>query len=273
MRHRVAFSSLGRPTAARIQLFRNMISSLIMHDQISTTVAKAKQVQPLVEKVLTAAKRGKHVKVAQWTYAHEATLPQVFRTLLHRYSLRKAGYTRLHRLPPHHHDQSPRAILELVDNPKDLKREKVAGLIAREMIYGWAGNPKDDRREEELREITGFLWRVEKGEFGEKEAVALVERLMAEPRLTRLGKAHQGAISEETRQHLIRVFRFIPKTKEVPKVEFEKKPLVVSMETMMKEVITDPTDARKQPLSKPYSYGELALAFLVRTWRHSLRIP
>lgn len=136
MRHRLANKSLSRPTAHRLLMLRNLVSSLLEHEQITTTVAKAKETQKLAEKVIGWGKAG---SAADWNRANafllnaKSTLPTLFTTFADRYAERVGGYTRLHRAGHRQGDYAALAVLELVDSPHDLKFEAAASSVGREL--------------------------------------------------------------------------------------------------------------------------------------------
>ncbi len=126
MRHRVAGRHLGRNTAQRRALFRNLMTELFRHERIRTTQAKALAVRSEAEKLVTLAKRGQTKRQAQEIDVHERRLaaavltdPVVVRKLFNeiapRYSERNGGYTRVHKLGPRLGDGSEMVLLELVD--------------------------------------------------------------------------------------------------------------------------------------------------------------
>jgi len=117
MRHRVAGRKLGRNTAQRKALFRNLATELFRHEQIRTTEAKAKAIRPYAERLITLAKRGDlH---ARRLAAREVQDPEVLRKLFdelaERYEDREGGYTRIYRLGPRRGDAAPMAIISLVE--------------------------------------------------------------------------------------------------------------------------------------------------------------
>ncbi|OQY49127.1 MAG: 50S ribosomal protein L17 [Anaerolineaceae bacterium 4572_78] len=117
MRHRVAGRKLGRKSAQRKALLRGLATELIRHGKIQTTEAKAKSVQPVVEKLITLAKRGDlHARrlVAGRLY-DPAILQKLFDELAQIYESRHGGYTRIYKLGPRKGDGAPMAFIELVD--------------------------------------------------------------------------------------------------------------------------------------------------------------
>src|SRR6266581_522626 len=97
MRHRVGGRKLQRTSSHRAALFRNMAAALIKHEQITTTTAKAKELRPYVEKLVTLAKRGglSNRRLAQSRLMDEAQLAKLFDVLAPRYADRNGGYTRI----------------------------------------------------------------------------------------------------------------------------------------------------------------------------------
>ena len=97
MRHRVGHRKLQRTSSHRAALFRNMAAALIKHEQITTTTAKAKELRPYVEKLVTLAKRGglSNRRLAHGRLMDEAQLAKLFDVLGPRYADRAGGYTRI----------------------------------------------------------------------------------------------------------------------------------------------------------------------------------
>ena len=117
MRHRVGGRKLQRTSAHRIALFRNMSAALIKHEQITTTVAKAKELRPYVEKLITLAKKGglSNRRLAHARLLDDAQLVKLFDVLAARYADRNGGYTRVIKAGIRASDASPMAIIEFVD--------------------------------------------------------------------------------------------------------------------------------------------------------------
>lgn len=117
MRHKVGGRKLQRTSAHRTALFRNMSASLIKHEQITTTVAKAKELRPYVEKLVTLAKRGglANRRLAQSRLMDDAQLKKLFEVLAERYKDRNGGYTRIIKAGIRASDAAPIAIIEFVD--------------------------------------------------------------------------------------------------------------------------------------------------------------
>jgi large subunit ribosomal protein L17 len=117
MRHRIAKRKLGRTTAHRTALLRNMAAALIKHEQIVTTLAKAKELRPYTEKLVTLAKRGglSNRRLAQARLMDEAQLAKLFDVIAPRYADRPGGYTRVLKAGFRASDQAAMAVIEFVD--------------------------------------------------------------------------------------------------------------------------------------------------------------
>ena len=123
MRHKVGGRKLQRASGHRTALLRNMAASLIKHEQITTGVAKAKELRPYVEKLITLAKRGglSNRRLAHSRLLDDAQLIKLFDVLAERYAGRNGGYTRIIKAGFRTSDASPIAIIELVDRDIDAK--------------------------------------------------------------------------------------------------------------------------------------------------------
>jgi large subunit ribosomal protein L17 len=123
MRHRVGGRKLQRTSAHRIALFRNMSAALIKHEQITTTVAKAKELRPYIEKLVTLGKRGglSNRRLAHARLLDDAQLVKLFDVLAARYADRNGGYTRIIKAGIRASDASPMAIIEFVDRDTSAK--------------------------------------------------------------------------------------------------------------------------------------------------------
>ena len=123
MRHKVGGRKLQRTSAHRIALFRNMSAALIKHEQITTTVAKAKELRPYVEKLVTLAKKGglSNRRLAHARLLDDAQLVKLFDIVAPRYAARNGGYTRIIKAGIRASDASPMAVIEFVDRDVDAK--------------------------------------------------------------------------------------------------------------------------------------------------------
>ncbi|MFT3978588.1 MAG: 50S ribosomal protein L17 [Sphingomonas bacterium] len=123
MRHKVGGRKLQRTSAHRIALFRNMSAALIKHEQITTTLAKAKELRPYVEKLVTLGKKGglSNRRLAHARLLDDAQLVKLFDVLAARYASRNGGYTRIIKAGIRASDASPMAVIEFVDRDVSAK--------------------------------------------------------------------------------------------------------------------------------------------------------
>ncbi len=123
MRHKVGGHKLQRTSAHRIAMFRNMSASLIKHEQITTTLAKAKELRPYVEKLVTLAKRGglSNRRLAMARLGDETQLKKLFDILAERYAGREGGYTRVMKAGFRASDAAAMAVIEFVDRDESAK--------------------------------------------------------------------------------------------------------------------------------------------------------
>lgn len=123
MRHGAAYRKLGRTVSHRQAMFANMAASLIKHEQITTTLPKAKELRPFVEKLVTLAKKGDlHARRQAITAVRD--VPQVgklFDTLAPRYAERNGGYIRIMKAGFRHGDNAAMAVIEFVDRDVEAK--------------------------------------------------------------------------------------------------------------------------------------------------------
>jgi large subunit ribosomal protein L17 len=128
MRHKVAGWKLGRNTAHRRSLLRNLVTSIIIEERIETTVPKAKAMRPIVEKMITLGKRG-DLAARRQALAYlmtGAAVDKLFDTIGPRFGDRQGGYLRIIRSAPRKGDGAERAFIELLGSEKllDERREK-----------------------------------------------------------------------------------------------------------------------------------------------------
>jgi large subunit ribosomal protein L17 len=123
MRHRMGHRKLQRATGHRNSLLRNLAASLIKHEQLTTTVAKAKELRPYVEKLITLAKKGglSNRRLAHSRLLDDAQLVKLFEVLAERYKSRNGGYTRVIKAGFRASDAAPIAVIELVERDVDAK--------------------------------------------------------------------------------------------------------------------------------------------------------
>lgn len=123
MRHGMAHRKLGVTTSHRRAMFANMASALIKHEQIKTTLPKAKELRSVVEKLITLGKKGglANRRRAFAQLRDEAMVAKLFGTLATRYGQRPGGYTRVLKAGIRYGDAAPIAIIELVERDVDAK--------------------------------------------------------------------------------------------------------------------------------------------------------
>jgi large subunit ribosomal protein L17 len=123
MRHRLGQRKLSRTSAHRTAMFRNMAAALIKHEQITTTVFKAKELRPYVEKLITLAKHGglSNRRLAHARMLDDAQLVKLFDVIAPRYATRNGGYTRIIRSGIRASDAVQMAVIELVDRDTSAK--------------------------------------------------------------------------------------------------------------------------------------------------------
>ncbi len=123
MRHRMSGRKLNRTKEHRKAMFSNMAAALIKHEQIKTTLPKAKDLRPIVEKLISLGKRGRlHDRRRAFAMLRDdATTAKLFDTLADRYADRSGGYTRVIKAGYRHGDTAPMAVIELVERDEDAK--------------------------------------------------------------------------------------------------------------------------------------------------------
>jgi large subunit ribosomal protein L17 len=123
MRHARGYRRLNRTHEHRKALFANMAGSLIEHEQIKTTLPKAKELRPIVEKLITLAKRGDlhSRRLAASRLKQDIHVAKLFDVLGARYKERQGGYVRILKAGFRYGDMAPMAIIELVDRDPDAK--------------------------------------------------------------------------------------------------------------------------------------------------------
>jgi large subunit ribosomal protein L17 len=126
MRHLYSGRKLGRTTAHREMLLRNLVTSLVEKERIRTTVAKAKETRPLAEKMITLGKSGtlaaRRRAIAFLT--KESAVTRLFETVAPRFTERSGGYTRIVKLGPRKGDGAEMAMIELVGSEMKIKEKK-----------------------------------------------------------------------------------------------------------------------------------------------------
>lgn len=117
MRHAIAGRKLNRTSAHRKAMFANMVAALLKHEQITTTLPKAKELRPIVDRMITLGKRGSlHARRQALAVLHDTALTEkLFSDLARRYAKRAGGYSRVLRADLRYGDATPMAVVELVD--------------------------------------------------------------------------------------------------------------------------------------------------------------
>lgn len=123
MRHGMSGRKLNRTSSHRKALFSNMANALIKHEQIKTTLPKAKELRPVVEKLVTLGKRGNlHARRQAFAMLRDDGMTRkLFDTLASRYAERQGGYTRVLKAGHRRGDAAPMAIIEFVDRDPEAK--------------------------------------------------------------------------------------------------------------------------------------------------------
>ncbi|MGV6801947.1 MAG: 50S ribosomal protein L17 [bacterium] len=123
MRHGIAHRKLNRTASHRKAMFANMAASLIKHEQITTTLPKAKELRPIAEKLVTLAKRGDlHARRQAISKIRDKDMVgKLFETLGPRYQDRQGGYVRIMKAGYRHGDNAPVAVIEFVDRDESAK--------------------------------------------------------------------------------------------------------------------------------------------------------
>jgi large subunit ribosomal protein L17 len=143
MRHGIAGRKLNVTSSHRLAMFRNMATSLLKHEQITTTLPKAKELRPYVERIITLGKRG-GLHARRQAYAQvmdEKVVDKLFTTLADRYRGRAGGYCRVLKAGIRHGDAASMAVIELVDRDPAAK--------------GLDSGPKPEPQEEAAAEAGG----------------------------------------------------------------------------------------------------------------------
>ena len=125
MRHKLAYRKLNRTSEHRKALFKNMINSLIKYEQITTTLPKAKELKPKIDKVITLGKKSNlsSKKDLFSQLQSKVSVDKLIKILSQRYEKRKGGYSRVIRAGFRYGDDAPMAVIELVD--RDIQAKKV----------------------------------------------------------------------------------------------------------------------------------------------------
>tara|TARA_B100000579_G_C22610337_1_gene746951 strand:- start:220 stop:768 length:549 start_codon:yes stop_codon:yes gene_type:complete len=160
MRHRIAGRKLNRKTSHRISMLRNMSRSLIRNEQIETTLPKAKDLRPFVEKILTKGKKDDlSSRRRVFTYLRDNVLVEkVFSTLAKRYVNRNGGYVRILKSGFRYGDSAPMAIIELVD--RDSNAKGLIDKIRKEKKENEVDSSKSNKIENEIPEKKNLVSKI-----------------------------------------------------------------------------------------------------------------
>jgi large subunit ribosomal protein L17 len=164
---------LSRDSAHRKALLRNLVTSLITHESITTTWHKAKEAQRLAERLITYGKKNTEAtrsKAQAILFEPHKHLSKVFGELATRYATRAGGYTRVLRMEPKKDDQAPSAVLHFVDGPRDLRFSMVAKSLSRQRELGL---PMNERLLVDIAKVTRYR---ENGEEELEKEVRRIER-------------------------------------------------------------------------------------------------
>ena len=134
MRHLIAGRKLNRTSAHRKSMFANMACALIKHEQIKTTLPKAKELRPIVERLVTRARNGKgslHMRRLALSQIKDVKMvAKLFDVLGPRYADRPGGYIRVLKAGSRHGDNAPMAVIEFVDRDEDVKGQDSGPVMA-----------------------------------------------------------------------------------------------------------------------------------------------
>jgi len=135
MKHNVTQKKLNRTTSHRKALLMNLSNALIKHEQITTTLSKAKVLRPFVEKIITLGKNGdlKSRRKAISILGDEKNIKKIFDIIADRYKERSGGYTRIVKIGNRFGDNAPTAIIELVDRDEEAKGKDSGPVIEKKI--------------------------------------------------------------------------------------------------------------------------------------------
>ncbi|KAG1757483.1 ribosomal protein L17 [Suillus lakei] len=203
MKHGVAFRKFSRTSSHRNLMLRNLVTSLFEHEQIRTTLAKAKDTARLAEKIITLGKKNNETsyRQAQAFILKPPVLPKLFTTFAERYANRPGGYTRIHRLDNRFGDNAPIALLELMtaravgrellneklrwDSPRGVVNSGVQHAetaVAKELnsLGGFDGSELRPTTRRNLQKVMKYRGQEALTQIGSK-ASAYIETILAKP--------------------------------------------------------------------------------------------
>ena len=142
MKHNVRQKKLNRTTSHRKALLMNLSNALIKHEQITTTLPKAKALRPFVEKIITLGKNGdlKSRRKAISILQDDKNIKKIFDIIADRYKERSGGYTRIVKIGNRFGDNAPTAIIELVDRDEQAKGKDSGPVIEKKISSEEEGN-------------------------------------------------------------------------------------------------------------------------------------
>ena len=156
MRHRKAGKKLGRDSSHRKAMLRNMVTSLFRHEQLETTDAKAKQLRPVAEKMITLAKRGDlHARRQAHAYIKDKAIThRLFEDLRDRYIDRQGGYVRVIKKGNRKGDSAPVSVIQLLPAEEGKKKSKKKGRAPKSADTAEPKKKKERKpKEEEKRDL------------------------------------------------------------------------------------------------------------------------
>jgi len=174
MRHRKAGKKLGRDSSHRKAMLRNMVTSLFRHEQLETTDARARQLKPVAEKMITLAKRGDlHARRQALAYIKDKALThRLFEELKDRYLDRQGGYVRVIRKGNRKGDSAPVSIIQLLPEEEGKKKSKKRARTPKSAGPAESKKKKESKpKEEEKQDLKKKdKKKKESGEEGQKKA-------------------------------------------------------------------------------------------------------
>jgi large subunit ribosomal protein L17 len=152
MRHNKAGRRLGRTTSHRTAMFRNMVTSFLSHEKITTTDAKAKELRSIAEKMITFGKKGdlNSMRLAAAYIRDKKVVTKLFSAIAPRYKDRNGGYTRIVKLGIRSGDNAPVSLIELVEEEMEKKPAKKP---AKKSAAGAASKAKTTRAPRKAKEV------------------------------------------------------------------------------------------------------------------------
>jgi large subunit ribosomal protein L17 len=153
MRHRVAGKKLGRKTAHRVMMFRNMVTSLLDKERVRTTVDRAKAIRPIAEKIITLGKRETlHARRQALAFVKDpAVVAKLFDDLAPRFAQRNGGYTRIIKLGHRDGDGAQIALIELIGSEFTPSKEEKGSKKESKAKESAAASEKSEKSEKKVK--------------------------------------------------------------------------------------------------------------------------